>query len=777
MLKPGRYIICDIETSIFKTRKWTASPFAKNPDGSWANGLYYFGYRRYDETENKAVWTRERPGLPREIPRGLLDGIDVLVGHNWLGYDMHWFWDDPYVWGWLKRGGRIHDTAYCQYMLKAQLAKWQYPSLNDTCKEYGGTEKVDAVKACWMNGIDTPDIPEELMLEYLLGNGTDHLGDIGNTLVTYLGQVEKLNQLKMDKAFLLRSDGLMCTSMMTFNGIHVDMQLAEKMLKEKQEEYSKLEVELRESLPADLPPEIDWTWSPNQKSYILFGGAIKFERVEPWVDEHGQPTYKKATADAHLWKGKPVPLDIPIVDGCFISPKNGKRYECDRFLSGKREGELKTKKVPIRGEAKFKKYERIYDMRGCVQGRAEWKNKTTDARGGPIYSTGADTIAALEHEDIAFVKKFTRYSALAKEISVYLRTLDKKGEPSGLLTLVQPWDGIIHHKLNSTATVSLRYSASDPNMQNIPRKDKSNLKDMFRSRFEGGLLIENDYSQLEVVGQAMLSGDPAMIADVCARIDFHCKRVSMQYGVTYEEAVRLCKDEDGADYPLWKKRRTGCKAFSFQRAYGAGAAKIAAYTGIPEETVKEMIANEERAYPGVLALFSIVLDSCEKTGKPFFDPECYKTFRRGWWRSPFGSIYSFRTYEAPAYKKKHGIEDDWMPTELKNYPIQGESGFVVQAAQGRLCRHFIALDNYSEEGDFRKPGALLINTVHDCNQADSKRHLAYTVAMDMKRIMESIPEILKEEYDYDCPVPFPADSEIGESLLNLHHAETYKEVV
>ena len=97
-----------------------------------------------------------------------------------------------------------------------------------------------------------------------------------------------------------------------------------------------------------------------------------------------------------------------------------------------------------------------------------------------------------------------------------------------------------------------------------------------------------------------LSGDRTY-ADLLAKIDFHCKRVALKTGCTYEEALYRCKDESYEDYKKWKKIRTGCKEFSFQRAYGAGAAAVAASTGMDIDEIKKMIELEEAEYPGITA--------------------------------------------------------------------------------------------------------------------------------------------------------------------------------
>ena len=501
---------------------------------------------------------------------------------------------------------------------------------------------------------------------------------------------------------------------------------------------------------------------------MLFGGALKYKERGPVLDEDGNECYTKAKATAYLYGGRPVPLELMIPDrpGWFHSTKTGKDYECDKYLSGKRVGEYKTKQVDVRGELKTKLYEKVYTFPRMVEPLDEWATKNKDANGNPVYSTGEDTVEALERFEIPFIKKFVRYSALTKEITTYYRATGKNGEPTGMLTLVQPWDWIIHHNLHHTSTVTSRLSSSNPNLQNVPRKDKSKVKKLFVSRFgKDGFMIEADYSQLEVVGQGVLSKDENLRNDLRHKVDFHCKRVAARFGCTYEEAVAWCKNEDYEDYALWKGRRTDAKVFSFQRAYGAGAKKISLTTGIPVQDVQAMIEAEEKMYPGVVRYNEMVARTVEKTARPFYDPDNGQTMRRGYYQAPTGTLYSFRSYPAPSYLKREGIMDSFMPTELKNYPVQGTSGEFVQAILGKLVRHFI--NNNNNYGG----KAFLVNTVHDCIWVDCHKDVLHEVGADVKRIMESIPELFNDVFDMGIDVPFPVEVEYGPNMYDLHHLQ------
>ena len=360
-----------------------------------------------------------------------------------------------------------------------------------------------------------------------------------------------------------------------------------------------------------------------------------------------------------------------------------------------------------------------------------------------------------------------RYQALNKEIGTYYVRYDEtKRQHVGMLTCVTRDEHVVHHKLNHTNTVTSRLSSSDPNLQNAPRGDKSRVKAMFVSRFPDGVVGELDYSQLEVVVQGLLTGDENLCRDLIAKVDFHCNRVSLKNSVSYDFALFHCKDEDAPDHAKWKKERTKCKIFSFQRAYGAGATLIAEETGMDVDEVKQMIAAEDKEYPGVVEFNNVVEAECNATADPFRDAERgWRVFRRGTWQAPTGTIYSWRTWDAPSYLRQRGITDTFSPTELKNYPVQGTGGEIVQMVLGYLWRWFVLNDNFENR-------ALLTNTVHDCVWVDMHPDVVDTVIPGMKQIMEAVPTMLKKHFGIDCPVPFPVDAETGKNMLDLHHYET-----
>jgi DNA polymerase I-like protein with 3'-5' exonuclease and polymerase domains len=99
---------------------------------------------------------------------------------------------------------------------------------------------------------------------------------------------------------------------------------------------------------------------------------------------------------------------------------------------------------------------------------------------------------------------------------------------------------------------------------------------------------------------------------------------------------------------------------------------------------------------------------------------------------------------------------------MKNYPVQGTGGEIVQIILGLLWRWFVKNDNF--EGM-----AFLVNTVHDCVWVDAHKSVRQRVAKGMKIIMESVPQVLKRYFNIECPVPFPVEVECGPNMLDLKH--------
>jgi len=745
------YMVFDLETQTTKHLERKASPFC--PD----NYIVAAGWKLKGDDECSWDYNKRDVDYQLNIP----DNVKVLVGFN-LKFDMLWQWDNPQLKAFFKRGGRIWDCQYVEYLLSGQDPKYQWCSLTEIAPKYGGTKKIDEVKILWDAGVQTSDIDPDLLIDYLVGTADEgrDAGDIGNTEKVFLGQLERAKELGMVTAIWSRMDGLCATTEMEWNGLKIDVQEAMRQYKLLTAERKDIKKQLEGFVP-ELPEEFEFNWgSRTHKSCLIFGGVAKYRKRDTYLDPNtGELARFKIDEVRYIDSEGNATGTANDTDDANDVP-DGTAY----FKSGKKKGQPKTKKFKVEGDYKVKWQDFYFTFPGYAPGRPEWETKNVDGAGNPLFSTKSEVVEVLETSGVPFCKVLGRYEALDKEINTYFVSKDPKtGKLSGMLTFVDKEDNTIHHNLNHVSTVTSRLSSDKPNLQNIPRADKSDLKRVFTSRFENGVMIEADYSQLEVVVQGVLSEDAQLLEDLRNQIDFHCKRVALQpkYGISYEAVKAIIADEDHPDHKMWKERRTNAKIFSFQRAYGAGAPLIAAFTGMSEEEVKELIEADETAYPGVVIFNDRVEVEVKDSADWFYDPVENQNFRKGYWQAPTGCLYHFRSWPAKDWQKDRGIDESFNPTEMKNYPIQGTGGEIVQGMCGKLWRHFVANDNYGGK-------ALLCNTVHDCVWADSHPDVKDQVAKDLKEIMESVDDWF-HQFGVEITVPFPVEVEAGPNMLELKH--------
>lgn len=765
------YMAFDNETETHHRYKRKSNPFIPE------NYIVERGWIVEGDPQNSWKYFNSKAEVtPIVIP----DNVDELWGFN-LKFDLLYEMNVPgggyeAIRNFIKRGGRIWDGQYAKYLIEAQQEAFQMCSMDDIIESYGGRKKIDGIKELWNAGVLTSQIDKDLLTDYLVGTVEEHRnsGDIGNTVLICKGTIEEAKRLGMYTAIQRRMDGLLCTTEMEFNGLKVDVVRAKADMQKRMAELADVEKRLEQHI-SFIPPEVNFNWgSPVQISCLLYGGTIRYEKQDTYIDEKtGELARLKAEAPWPLFRDKAIdPSKLP--ERGFVLQEDGSwkhpALDQDRFKSGKKEGVPKFRKVAVEGALKVKYQDFFFTCPGVTKPEEAWKSSLTDGMGGPVYGCGADIVEELGTRDVPFLKDFTLRAKYTKELGTYYARYDeKKNTYVGMLTCVDPTSLTVHHKLNHVNTATTRLSSSEPNMQNIPRGDKSDVKAMFVSRFGlKGRMLEIDYSQLEVVVQGWLSGDKQLVEDLCNRIDFHCKRVSAKFGCTYEEALFWCKSDEykstnPAEAKFWKGRRTGVKEFSFQRAYGAGAAAIAYATGMPKEDVEQLIINEDAMYPGIQKYNDAVATEVNHTATAFRDPSRgFRMYRRGTYQAPTGTLYSFRTWDSPDYMRKKGITESFSPPELKNYPIQGTGGEVVQLVLGMLLRLFYKRNNWDGK-------AFLVNTVHDCVWIDCHEDVYKEVAEMAVKTMENIPAYLKHFFNINCPVPFPVEAEAGLNMLELGH--------
>lgn len=762
------FCICDLET---QTNEWygnNSSPH--NPD----NWIVAAGWCIDNQDIQSEYFPTKELALSSNWLERALDGQKYLVCHN-VTFEIQWlrkFYPETLD-NFFKRGGKVLCTQYMEFLLSHQQE--MYPRLEDCSLKYGGTMKIDEVKLLWEAGYKTSEIDQALLMKYL---ADPVVGDVANTRRVCFSQIPLLQQQGMWDMVQIRMDSLLFNAYATYFGLYVDLEVAKKNQAEQEARILEIKESILKLLPDDLPSELEFSFtSPYHMSAFLFGGTVQYKaKVSYWP-------VKWVKVDAYEWtlqNGTTIQLPVDEIPSDLLARPT-------IYKAGKRKGERKEFKIDSNQELlkwgdkqyTFKGLIDLYELPKHVQDqylgkRAEFSGKRNLVCGTPVYSTSGDSLDVLAtYTDAA--KPLKELKSLEKDTGTYYLRTDDSGKQSGMLQYVEP-DGIIHHRLNNCSTVTGRLSGSNPNMQNIPRDGTSKVKEMFSSRFgDAGRIVEVDYSALEVVALASISGDKNLLENLLAGTDMHCYRLAGALGEDYESVVEKCNDKSHPEHKRYKQLRTDIKPKAFANQYGATAEGIAHATGCTVEEAYTFKETELKLFPESSVFAELhVRPVVERNGLTLpmereQDPETgiWKHYRRGYFQAKGGTCYSFRQF--PTWDKESRKEYyDYKPTQLANYWCQGEASFIVQAACGRTIRKLLELD-------FVGGLVLPINTVHDAEYLDcATEALAQEYGALVRTIMEETPKWLTEkihaykDWNYHT-TPFPAAAECGVDMMNKTH--------
>lgn len=769
------YRTWDTETTIRTSFKRKANPFDPS------NWVVTHGY----SAAGGGVVEEHRFGRHRPGPgwlKPVLADINLLIGMN-IKFDvLHAIAnDDENLKAWMKfvvRGGRVWDIQLAEYLLNGMAPSSHMLSLDEIAPRYAGTNlKIDEVKKLWEAGISTEDIDPELLSRYLVGGldetGRMQIGDVGNTEVIALQQIKRAKANGQAASILLNMGGLMFTIEAERNGMFVDKAMGLAIAEKLEVTLKELRVQLDAYLPA-MPAEMEWKWSSRKKlSALIFGGSIRYDGKH-YVHEDGTSTL---VSDWDKTDGKPLTYylktekQLLLADGTTTTKTPQEQLELAfggspepvQYKAGLNKGEFKYKNVTgpdIERGPKTRIGDGFFLFPRMTDPSPLWETSEPG-----VYSVGEEIMEALGNRNIPFLKALSKLSSLQKDLGTYYITTDDEGNQKGMLTLVGI-DGLIHHMLNMTSTVTARLSSSNPNLQNLSNGNKSEVKTIFVSRFKDGKIIQSDFRSLEVYVQAILTLSKQLIADLQAGLDMHVLRLSQKEGKPYEEVLALAKGPDATQE--WKDKRTGSKEFSFQAAYGAGDQAISDTTGIAIETVAELRAADEKRYPEVGKFYdkmeAEVNGNARPTGAwtPHPDkPSVMVQLRSSTYRTPDGKVYSFRSNPSPSYLLKRGILDSFSPTERKNYPVQGMGGEWAKAAMYLVLVEFYRRENFGGL-------ALLVNQVHDAIYGDADRTVADEAAAVIHAAMEAASDYMEYLFGWPIPLPVPTETEHGSSMADHH---------
>ena len=316
------------------------------------------------------------------------------------------------------------------------------------------------------------------------------------------------------------------------------------------------------------------------------------------------------------------------------------------------------------------------------------------------YSTNAEVLEKLRGQH-PIIDKILEYRQYTKLKSTYV---------DGLGKVIAP-DGRIHTSFQNTVTATGRLSSAEPNLQNIPVRTElgAELRKMFVAP-AGKVLVDADYSQIELRLLAHIAGDEHMIEAFRSGEDIHTVTAAQVFGVPVDQVTR--------------HMRSSAKAVNFGIVYGISAFSLSQDIGVPTYEAKEYIEKYFARFSGVHAYMTDVVSRAKADG--------YVTTlfgRRRWLPELKSSNFNTRSFGERV---------------ALNMPIQGTAADIMKLAMIHVHSRL------REEG----LQARLILQVHDELIVECPEEEAESVKALLSREMESVARL---------SVPLIADAAAGRS--------------
>lgn len=321
------------------------------------------------------------------------------------------------------------------------------------------------------------------------------------------------------------------------------------------------------------------------------------------------------------------------------------------------------------------------------------------------WSTNAAVLDKLRGKH-PIIEQILDYRTLTKLKSTYA---------DGLLKEISA-DGRIHTNFQMTVTATGRLSSTEPNLQNIPvrRELGAQIRKMFVAS-PGKVLVDADYSQIELRLLAHIANDETMIAAFRSGEDIHAVTASQVFGVPLAEVTPL--------------QRSHAKAVNFGIVYGISAFSLAQDIGVFQNEAKAYMDSYFAKYHGVREYMTRVVEQAKADG--------YVT-------TLFG-----RRRDLPELKSSNFNLRSFGERVALNMPIQGTAADIIKAAMVRVDARMRA----------EHLQARLLLQVHDELIVECPAEEA-----------ETVKTILVDEMEHvvDYRVPLLVDAKIGASWAEAH---------
>jgi len=680
--------VVDVETTYQKNKNNGFDPSPFHPDNKLVSvGLeskfgseYYFTYHSEKVSEGCYDNIQER-----------LDQTTLLVGHN-LKFDLMWLLEAGF-----KYTGKVYDTMIGEYILNKGVRKSL--TLQMCCQRRKIGMKDDRIKEYMDRGISFDNIPADLVEEY-------GRNDVTITKRLFESQMQdfKLPANKdLIKTAKMMGEFLVVLSDMERNGIYVDLNVLEKVNAEYTAEKEYLRQKIGKIVYNKMgDTEINLS-SPEQLSWLIYS-------KKP-LDKSNWAKIFNVGVDKSTGKNKRRPQFSLNQFRSLVKNNTAPVYKTSASKCLACDGKGVIKRIKKDGSP-YKNYTKcsdcdgdgfIYHKMAKLAGFNQVPKSVYDVSESG-FRTDKVTLSKLSAESEGELREFldaiVRYNAIDTYLSTFISGIKDHTDDKGML----------HPKFMQAVTATGRLSSRDPNFQNQPRGKTFPIRQVVKSRFSSGKILEIDFSQLEFRTAVFMAQDKQGMEDIKNNIDVHQYTADI-IGVSRQDA----------------------KAHTFKPLYGG-------VTGTEDE--KKYYRKFLEKYKGIKAWH----DKLQTHAIKF---KCIQI--------PTGRQYSF------PYAQRMPWGGSSYGTQIKNYPVQG---FATADIVPLAC---INIHNLMKE---HKVKSLLVNTVHDSIVADVYPGEESVMGKIFKQGTSSVIDSLKEYYNIDFNVPLDTETKIGYNWLDMKEVIT-----
>ena len=672
--------VLDVETS-FVDHNGKTDPLPFNPHNKLvsvgANDDYYFFYHRDSEFDVQ----KNHKDLQET-----LDKTTLLVGHN-IKFDLVWLLESGF-----KYEGRLYDTMIAEYVLLRGLRKPL--SLKEICKRRSISQKSDAVDDYMKQKVSFENIPIDIIEEY----GRQDVISTKALFDSQIADFKKEDNRGLLKSVKMMNEFLPVLGEMERNGINIDIPGLDEVEILFKEEFGTIAQRIKHIIWEQMGDTPLNPSSGEQLSWLIYSRKVIDKKK--WSETFNIGIDKSTKRK----KKRPIFSKAKFKDAVDTQTKFIKKTistHCDTC-----DGDGVMQRVKVNGDP----YKNMSKCDTCSGHGVVYANLNTIAgfQQKPVgvsevadggFKTDRDTLKKISMRSDGDIKEFVDLIIRYNAIDTYLNTF-----VNGIRDHVNE-DSILHPKFMQCVTATARLSSRDPNFQNQPRGNTFPIRKVITSRFNGGSIVEIDFSQLEFRAAVFLAQDKQGMKDIADGVDVH-QFTADTIGVSRQDA----------------------KAHTFKPLYGGMSGT----------------EDEKRYYKAFLDKYKDIAKWHETLQSTAIQYKKIKT--------PSGREYAF------PYAQRMAWGGSSYSTQIKNYPVQG---FATADIVPIAC---INVYNLMRQ---HKVKSLMINTVHDSIVVDVHPDEHDQMISLLNEGTSNVVPSLRKYYDIDFNVPLDTETKSGSNWLNM----------